>query len=161
MIWRRYVCPARGLKNHRAHNIPVPPLARTILAAAPRVSERYVFSTDGIRPIAGFSKFKKRLDSLMLEEARKERGVEAKVMPFVLHDLRRSMASGCAAIGIQPHIIEAALNHVSGAAKAGVAGVYNVEAYETERAAALNRWAAHIEGIVSGSETAKVVSLRR
>ena len=32
-----------------------------------------------------------------------------------VHDLRRTAATGMAEIGIAPHIIEAALNHVSGA----------------------------------------------
>ena len=54
-----------------------------------------------------------------------------------------------AGIGIQPHVVEAVLNHVSGA-KAGVAGVYNVHSYSTEKTAALERWAAHVEALVTG-----------
>ena len=153
--------PGSRTKNHRPHNLPIAPLARAILAGVPRTGERYVFSTDGIRPIAGFSKIKRRLDDLMLQQAIGERGAKAVIAPFVLHDLRRSTASGCAAIGIQPHIIEAILNHVSGSAKAGVAGTYNTEAYEPEKAAALSRWGAHVEGIVSGSGGARIVALRR
>ena len=42
----------------------------------------------------------------------------------VTHDLRRTAATGLAGIGVPPHIVEAVLNHVSGA-RAGVAGVYN------------------------------------
>jgi hypothetical protein len=41
------------------------------------------------------------------------------------------------------------LNHVSGA-KAGVAGTYNVHSYSAEKTTALERWAAHVEGIVTG-----------
>jgi hypothetical protein len=44
------------------------------------------------------------------------------VKNWTLHDLRRTVATGMADIGIQPHIIEAVLNHISGH-KAGVAGV--------------------------------------
>ena len=40
--------------------------------------------------------------------------------------------------------------HVSGA-KAGVAGTYNVHSYSAEKTTALERWAAHVEGIVTGS----------
>jgi hypothetical protein len=54
-----------------------------------------------------------------------------------------------AEIGIAPHIVEAALNHISGA-KAGVAGVYNRAQYAAEKKAALERWAAHLQGIISG-----------
>jgi hypothetical protein len=49
-------------------------------------------------------------------------------------------------IGVQPHIIEAALNHVSGH-KAGVAGIYNRARYEGEMRDALQRWADHVDKI--------------
>ena len=78
--------------------------------------------------------------------------------PWILHDLRRTAATGMAELGIPPHIIEAVLNHVSGA-RAGVAGVYNRAAYAPEKKAALERWAAHIEGLVSG-QAATVTPLR-
>jgi hypothetical protein len=44
---------------------------------------------------------------------------------------------------VQPHIIEAALNHVSGSKK-GVAGICNRSTYAAEKRAALNLWAAHL-----------------
>ena len=75
-----------------------------------------------------------------------------------LHDIRRYVATHMAEIGIQPHIIEAVLNHVSGH-KAGVAGVYNRATYLPEKTAALARWAEHLEAVVKG-EPAKVVPLR-
>ena len=53
-----------------------------------------------------------------------------------------------AEIGVEPHIIEAALNHVSGA-KAGVAGIYNRAHYAEEKRAALERWGAHVQSISS------------
>jgi len=43
-------------------------------------------------------------------------------------------------LGIAPHVVEAVVNHVSGAAKAGVAGVYNRALYVKERKRALERW---------------------
>ena len=46
-----------------------------------------------------------------------------------------------AEIGIQPHIVEAVLNHISGR-KAGVAGVYNRATYLPERRQALDLWGA-------------------
>jgi hypothetical protein len=53
-----------------------------------------------------------------------------------------------AELGVQPHVIEAVLNHVSGH-KAGVAGIYNRASYSKEKRDALNLWAKHIEGLVS------------
>ena len=56
------------------------------------------------------------------------------VKPWTLHDLRRTGATRMADSGVQPHIIEAVLNHVSGH-KGGVAGIYNRAAYEPEKRA--------------------------
>ena len=53
-----------------------------------------------------------------------------------------------AELGVQPHIIEAVLNHVSGH-KAGVAGIYNRAKYADEMRAALQRWADHLDKIVA------------
>jgi len=50
-------------------------------------------------------------------------------------------------IGVQPHIIEAVLNHVSGH-KVGVAGIYNRSSYEREVRNALALWSDHIRTIV-------------
>jgi hypothetical protein len=52
-------------------------------------------------------------------------------------------------LGVQPHIIEAVLNHVSGS-KAGVAGIYNRSTYEPEKRRALELWANHLMALVEG-----------
>ena len=51
---------------------------------------------------------------------------------------------------MQPHIIEAVLNHQSGH-KAGIAGIYNRSSYTKEKAEALARWDEHVLSIVGGS----------
>jgi len=43
-----------------------------------------------------------------------------------------------------PHIVEAVVNHVSGLAKAGVAGVYNRALYLDERRRTLDVWSEFI-----------------
>ena len=101
-------------------------------------------SAMGSGGFSGFSKAKHALDEAIASQT----GKNAKPMrPWIIHDLRRSVATGMAEIGIQPHIIEAILNHISGH-KSGVAGIYNRAAYEAEKATALNRWAEHIAAIV-------------
>jgi hypothetical protein len=75
-----------------------------------------------------------------------------------LHDLRRSVATHMAELGVQPHIVEAVLNHVSGH-KAGVAGIYNKAAYEREKRQALAIWADHVMAAVEG-RASNVVPLR-
>jgi integrase len=78
------------------------------------------------------------------------------IAPWRLHDLRRTCATRMADLGVQPHIIEAVLNHYSGH-RAGVAGIYNRSPYEREVRAALALWADHIDSIVTGTER-KVVA---
>ena len=75
------------------------------------------------------------------------------------HDLRRTLATRMAELGVQPHIIEAVLNHVSGH-KGGVAGIYNRATYDKEKREALNLWAEHVMATVEG-RTPTVVPLKR
>jgi integrase len=139
--------PKERTKNRRPFDLPLPPMARELLANVKRIEGcRFVFSTNGRTPVSGWSKLKKRLDAVM--------GIPA----WRLHDLRRTAATGMAGLTIPPHIVEAVLNHVSGA-KAGVAGTYNRAAYLPEKKAALERWAAHIAGLVEGGPSS-VVPLR-
>jgi integrase len=145
----RWTLPAARSKNRRPHEVPLPQAARDILAGVHRIAGRpgYVFSTTGDAPVSGFSKVKARLDAAMLALAR-EADPEATIPPWRLHDLRRTAATGMAGLGTPPHIVEAVLNHVSGA-RAGVAGVYNRAAYLPEREEALAAWAAHVLALAS------------
>jgi integrase len=106
----------------------------------------YIFTTNGRTPVSGFSKMKSRLDAALGD-----------VPPFVLHDLRRTCATGMAEVGIAPHIVEAVLNHVSGHS-AGVAGVYNRAVYTDEKRAALERWARHIDELAEASASRHATS---
>ncbi|MBB4266816.1 hypothetical protein [Roseospira visakhapatnamensis] len=67
--------------------------------------------------------------------------------PWVWHSLRHTVATGLHALGVAPHVIEATLNHVSGA-RGGIAGVYNHAEYLTERREALSLWASHVLTLV-------------
>ena len=55
------------------------------------------------------------------------------------HDLRRTAATGMGELGVEPHVIEAALNHASGFRR-GVGGVYNLSRLERQVGQALNLW---------------------
>lgn len=144
-IW---TLPGARTKNHLAHVVPLPPLAQRILEDVPRVAGGFVFTTTGTAPIAGWSKIKRAVDAAMGP------GVPA----WRLHDLRRTAVTGMAELGVAPHIVEACVNHVSGA-KSGIAGVYNKAVYAPEKKAALERWAAHVETLVTGKPTNNVVNL--
>ncbi len=137
--------PGDRTKNGRPHVVPLPPLARDLIVSKAGASG-LVFTTTGHSRVSGWAKIKSRLDKAM------------KIPPWRLHDLRRTAATGMANLGVPPHIVEAALNHLSGA-KAGVAGTYNRAAYVPEKRAALERWASHVAGLISGRK-AKVVPIR-
>jgi integrase len=138
--------PART-KNKLPHTVYLPPMAREIVAAVPRIAgSDFVFTLSGDNPVRGFSHVKRRVDaSVSFAEA------------WTLHDLRRSAATMMGEVGVLPHVIEAVLNHASGA-KRGVAGVYNRFQYAPEKKEALERWADRLADIVS--EGSRVVPIR-
>jgi integrase len=152
------VLPAERTKNGRAHIIPLAPPARAILAAQSRRStaadqpRELVFGI-GEGAFAGWGKCREQLNQ------RIERTAGRPLDHWSPHDLRRTCATGMADLGIQPHVIEAVLNHVSGH-RAGVAGIYNRATYSAEKRQALDRWADHIMAIVEGRET-NITQLRR
>lgn len=76
------------------------------------------------------------------------------VRDWRIHDLRRTLASGMAELGILPHVIEAVLNHRSGIVK-GVAAIYNRYNYEKEKREALERWERHLMELVQKYEKIK------
>jgi integrase len=134
------VLPGERTKNKRPHTIPLSPPAQAILRRLKIVGRTLVFGRDDTHGFAGWGVSKARLD----QRIAKANGAMA---PWVIHDCRRSVATGMIGLGIQPHIVEAVLNHVSGH-RAGVAGVYNRASYATEKREALNLWAAHVTRVV-------------
>jgi integrase len=147
--------PARRVKNGRDHTVPLPSPVTAMLKAQPRRHDRdFVFGI-GERGFSGWSKLKLVLDEA-IATARKK--AKAKPMPaWIIHDLRRSAATGMAELSVQPHVVEAILNHVSGH-KGGVAGIYNRASCENEKRAALALWADHVLALIEGRRR-KIVRL--
>jgi integrase len=152
-----WTIPAARAKNKREHKLPLSPLAREIIASVPGESE-LVFTTTGYSPPSGWSKVKRRVDVAMLAIARRERGKDATVLPWHIHDLRRTLATGLQKLGVELPVTEKVLNHVSGSFR-GIVGIYQKHTYADEQRVALERWAVHVSGIVSG-QPAKVTQLR-
>jgi integrase len=153
-----WTIPGARTKNHRTHEVYLPPLARDLLASMHKIEGKagFVFTTTGKTPVSGWGKLKARLDGRMAKAA----APEGRAVPdWRLHDLRRTAATGMAELGIAPHIVEATINHISGH-KGGVAGVYNRAVHIEERKAALERWAAHVHAVVTDT-AAKVIPLHR
>ena len=68
---------------------------------------------------------------------------------WTLHDLRRTVTTGMAGLGVAPHVADRVLNHQSGTIS-GVAAVYNRFAYLEERKEALEAWGRWLAGLVKG-----------
>lgn len=140
--------PGGRTKSKRAHILPLPRLAVDILREVlPKEDRVFLFGLSG----GSFSRWsweKVKLDSRLLAA-----GVA--IAPWRLHDLRRTAATRMAELGVQPHVIEAVLNHSWGSQ---VSRTYNRHAYEAEKREALSRWAVRLETIVNG---ARVIALNR
>jgi integrase len=142
-IW---TLPAARAKNGTELTLPVTPLMREVIDT---IYERdgidYLFGKKGFSDWSGS---KNDLDDkLTLKES------------WRVHDIRRSVATGMADIGIAPHVIETILNHRSGH-KAGIAEIYNKSSYWNEVKQAMALWSEHIRALVDGTER-KVVPLQR
>jgi integrase len=130
--------PKQRSKNHRAHEIVLSKPALAIIRSVEQQPGRDCLFGAHV----GFKQW--WTAKLMLD-----RQLGDQVKPWRLHDVRRSVATGMADIGIMPHVIEQVLNHQSGH-RAGVAGIYNRARYDREVTAALVRWSEHLLALVEG-----------
>jgi integrase len=128
------ILSSNRVKNKRTHTVPLTPIALELIG--PRSNHRtHVFGRDDTG-YQSFGSAKPRLDKRL------------GIAPWRIHDIRRSVVTHMAEkLGIQPHIIEAVINHVSGH-KAGVAGIYNRASYSKEKREALDLWARHVMSVV-------------
>lgn len=178
---RQWLLPGTRSKNGLPNLVPLSPEALAIVADLPvikpvreagdkRPDPRLVFTTTGETAVSGFSKVKARLDASMLDLMKKEAtdaGVEPAqveamtVEPWTIHDLRRTLATGCQRLGFPVEVTEAVINHVSGT-RAGIVGVYQTYRYEKEKRAALEAWGRHVTEAVTGKAAASnVVAMGR
>jgi integrase len=133
--------PGDRTKNGQAHKVPLPPAAVDQLRQVKRRrGAELVFEGPRRNVPAGFGKMKDRLDAAMAAAAQ-EAGRD--LAPWTLHDIRRTVATGLQRLGVRLEVTEAVLNHVSGS-RSGIVGVYQRHGWDSEKAAALQAWAAHV-----------------
>ena len=149
-LWR---IPSSRTKNHREHMLALPMAAREIVASVPQIEGGFVFSVSGKAPPSGWSHAKVVFDQAMAEIARKERGADVPIEQFVLHDLRRSFATGLQGLGVRTEVIERALNHVSGSFS-GIVSTYQHDPLTDDVRDALNRWARYIALVIDATQFA-------
>jgi integrase len=117
-------------KNAEPHDMPLSEQALDVLSRMPRIAgSEYVFG----KPLrsGAWSNAKIKFSA-------------AKIQPWRIHDLRRTVSTGMNELGTEPHIVEAVLGHTV----KGVAGVYNRAKYEAAKRAALKAWGAHVMALV-------------
>jgi integrase len=144
---RLWTLPRGRVKNDNGHEVPLSAPAIEVIEKLPRVKGcPFVFSTTGETPVSGWGKGKDRLDEA------------AGFDDWRLHDLRRTVASGMARLGIALPVIEKVLNHSSGSFR-GIVGVYQRHSFADEKRAALEAWGRFVEQLVSGTPP-NVIPLR-
>jgi integrase len=140
---RLWSLPSQRTKATRPHEIPLSEAAVEVISSIPRRGP-YVFTVYGKRPMT-VHQIKARLD--------REIGIE----DWRLHDLRRTLRSGLAELGVSYEIAERVIGH----SMPRLERTYNVFAYREEKRNALERWAQHLTVIVTDGRTApNVVPLR-
>jgi integrase len=136
--------PAARNKGKRDHEIPLAPAMLALLGDRPRPGKP-VFTSDGRKPYAGQKRLKTILDR------------ESGVTGWTLHDVRRTVSTGLAALHVPQDTIDRVLNH----AKGNLAGTYNRHQYLHEKRRALEAWAERVAFIVGeGRDAQNVVALR-
>jgi integrase len=143
-----WTLPRERVKNDRPHTVPLSPLVVSIIKSLPRIAGQYVFTTNGETASSGYSVAKRRLDAQL----------PADMPAWRWHDLRRTLASGLARLGVNLPVIEKILNHISGSF-GGIVSVYQHHDFADEKRQALEAWSDHVAAIVADNP-AKVVSLR-
>jgi integrase len=135
---KEWVIPAARSKNAKAHLVPLSDPAIAVIEKLPRFNGLYIFSTtDGRRPVSGFSKAKRRIEQLA--------GIDA----WRIHDLRRTCRTGMAALGVPEIVAEQVLNHQP----QSLVKIYNVHEYSAEKRKALAQWAHHVQELVTPTST--------
>ena len=118
-VWR---LPAERTKNAEAQEIILPPGIVTILKQQQPIAhlrQGFVFTLDGTHSVTLSAKMKDMLDA-NIHRRMELAAAEGRPMPpferYVIHDLRTTGASIMQDLepSIAPHVIEAALHHVSG-----------------------------------------------
>ena len=151
-----WTLPRERAKNDKAHLVSLSPLAIEIIGALPEIGNKgFLFTTTGDSPVSGYGRARDRLAAVMLDLYRAklnaageaEQAEQAKIEHFVIHDLRRSAATGMARIGVAHHVLDRVLNHTGGKIS-GVGAIYNRFEYLAERKAALEGWSRHVESLI-------------
>jgi integrase len=140
----KWSLPGARTKNHHAHVVLLSAQAVELLRTVKRrKGAELVFEGPRKTAVSGFGKVKGRIDDVLAKAMDKTHGP---LVPWVLHDLRRTVATGLQRLGVRLEVTEAVLNHVSGS-RSGIVGVYQRHGWEREKAAAMAAWGSHVDSV--------------
>jgi integrase len=148
---RTWTIPAARSKNRRQHTVPLSPQAVEIIKGLPRFAGSKLLFTPRKTAPAGFARAKESLDRHITAA-----NVEP-LAPWVLHDIRRSVATGLAGLGVNLPVIERCLNHVSGSF-GGIVSIYQKHSFADEMRAAFDAWGRKIESLMD-TEVGNVIEI--
>jgi integrase len=126
--------PASVTKNKIEHTFPLSPSATALIDRLPHHKDcPYLFPasrtvSERTTVFNGWGKGKELIDQ------------ETGVTNWTLHDIRRTVASGMASLGVQQIVVEKLLNHVSGGTQSPISRVYNKHKYLDEMRDAVLLW---------------------
>ena len=129
--------PKERTKNSRPHDVPLSNLAVSLLEEAISHSgySDYVFRSP---------RFKDRpIDCKVLTRAWARARVQLGLDDVVLHDFRRTCATGLQKLGVRLEVTEAVLNHKSGSIS-GIVAIYQRHDWKEEKKEALEAWASGV-----------------
>jgi integrase len=135
-VARTWCLSGSRTKNGRPHVVHLSDAALGVLRNCPRMNANVFSSITGSGPHRISGPHKRALDA------------SCGVSNWRLHDLRRTVVTGMARLGVPPHVADKVLNHQCGTIS-GVAAVYQRHEFLAERKDALDRWAAHVEQLVA------------
>jgi integrase len=169
--WASWTLPAERTKNGVIHVVPLSAPARDLLKNMLPTNGTKVIGSGELAlpgaigtPFAGWSKAKRALDKAITDARAKGAAAGARsapLVPWTIHDLRRTVATGLQRLGVRLEVTEAVLNHISGS-RAGIAGIYQRHDWAAEKRAALEGWGAHVLAAAGHrASTDKVFSLVR
>jgi integrase len=148
VVGNDWIIPQERYKTGLELVIPLSPMAQAVLATVPKIGgSGVVFTTDGKRPVGGFSKFKRALDAKVLAELCNQ-NPKAELPRWTLHDLRRTARSLMSRAGVPSDYAERCLGHVLH----GVRSTYDRYEYLNEKRRAFEALATLIARIVSPTD---------
>ena len=143
-----WILPAERAKNGRAHLVPLTASMLEILGDRPQAQRPVFWSATAMLEPRTLAKL---LRTALASGA-------AKIEPFTVHDLRRSVETGMAAAAVPAEIRDRVLNH---APRGTGARHYNAHDYASEKRVALETWERRLHSLLTGNVAKNVTPLRR